>query len=60
VQERLIEQQKFANTLFLQSRFPKRGSPFSSPVYSSFPFQKSFPISKFEKTFEAIRKNERL
>jgi predicted RNA methylase len=32
---------------------------FSSLVYSSFSFQKSSPISKFERAFEAIRKNEK-
>jgi hypothetical protein len=42
----------------LQSRFPKRGPPFPSLVYSS-SFQKSFLISKFKRAFEAIRKNER-
>jgi hypothetical protein len=32
---------------------------FSSLVYSSFSFQKSSSISKFERNFEAIKKNER-
>ncbi len=58
MQERLIEQHKFTNIMFLQSRFPERGSPFSSPIYSSFSFQKSLSISKFEKTFEAIKKKD--
>jgi hypothetical protein len=50
---------KFVNILLLQSRSPKRGPPFPSPVYYSFAFHKSSLISKFEKVFEAIRKNER-
>jgi hypothetical protein len=50
-EERLREQHKFANILLLQSRSPDRGLPFSSSL-------KSFSRSKFEKTFEAIRKNE--
>jgi hypothetical protein len=40
----------------LQSRSPERGSPFPSPIYSSSSSQRSFPLSKFEKAFEAIRK----
>jgi hypothetical protein len=36
--------------------FQKKGLPFPFPVYSS---SFSFPISKFEKTFEVTRKNER-
>jgi hypothetical protein len=58
-QERLKEQQNFANILPLQSRSPKRGPPFPFPIYYSFSFQKSSAISKFERVFEAIRKNER-
>jgi hypothetical protein len=42
----------------LQSRFLERGLPFLSPVYSSFSSQKSSPLSKFEKAFETIRKND--
>ncbi len=57
-QERLKEQQKFVNILLLQSRSPKRGLFFPSPIYSS-SFHKSSPISRFERAFEAIRKNER-
>jgi hypothetical protein len=37
-QEILKEQHKFANILPLQSRSPKRGPPFPSPVYYSFFF----------------------
>ncbi len=59
-QERLKEQQKFTNILPLQSRFSKRGPPFPSLIYYySSSSQKSSSISKFEKAFEAIRKNER-
>jgi len=50
-EERLREQHKFANILLLQSRSPDKGLPFSSSL-------KSFSRSKFEKAFEAIRKNE--
>jgi hypothetical protein len=46
----------FKNILPLQSRFPKRGPPFPSPIYSSFSLQRSSLLSKFEKAFEAIRK----
>jgi hypothetical protein len=42
----------------LKFRSPKRGSPFPSSVYYSF-FQKSSPISKYERAFEAIKNNER-
>jgi hypothetical protein len=38
-------------------RSPERGLPFPF-VYSSSSFHKSSPISKFEKAFEAITKNE--
>jgi hypothetical protein len=31
-----------------------------SPIYSSYSFQRSFPLSKFEKAFEPIRKNDRV
>jgi hypothetical protein len=58
-QERLREQYKFANILPLQSRFPKRGLPFPSPVYYSYFSHKSSLISKFEKAFETIKKIER-
>jgi hypothetical protein len=58
-QERLREQQKFVNILLLQSRSLEKGPPFFSPIYSSSSSHKSFPISKFEKYFEEIRKNER-
>jgi hypothetical protein len=43
----------------LWSRSPKRGLPFSSHVYYSSSSQKSFSLFKFEKTFEAIRKNDK-
>jgi hypothetical protein len=43
----------------LQSWSPKRGLPFPSPIYSSFYSHKSFLISKFERAFEVIRKNEK-
>jgi hypothetical protein len=45
--------------LSLQFKPPKRGSPFHSFVYSSSSSQRSSLISKFEKAFEKIRKNER-
>ncbi len=54
----MIEQQKFANILPLQFRFPKKGPPFPSLVYYS-SSQKSSLKFKYERTFEAIRKNER-
>ncbi len=57
-QERLREQQKFANILPLQFRSPKKGPPFPSLVYYS-SSQKSFLIFKYERAFEVIRKNER-
>jgi hypothetical protein len=53
----LRKQQKFPNIFPLHSRSPKRGPPFSSPIYS-YSFQKSFLISKFERDFEAIRINK--
>jgi hypothetical protein len=43
----------------LQSRSPKKGPPFPSPIYYSSSFQRSSPLSKFEKTFETIRKNNK-
>jgi len=56
----LREQQKFTNILPLQSRSSKRGPPFPSLVYYYyFSSQKSYLISKFERAFEAIRKNKR-
>ncbi len=58
-QERLRKQQKFANILPLQYRSLERGSIFSSLVYSSSSSQKSSLISKFERIFEKIRKNEK-
>ncbi len=48
-----------ANILPLQSNSPKRGLPFPSPIYYSFSSKRSSSISKFEKAFEAIRKNEK-
>ncbi len=57
-QERQSEHQKFVNILPLQSRSREKGLHFLPLVYSS-SFQNFFPISKFEKAFEAIRKNER-
>ncbi len=59
-QKRLRKQQNFANILPLQSRSPKKGLPFPSPIYSSSYFQKSSPISKFERAFEVIRKKIKL
>jgi hypothetical protein len=51
--KRVVEIYKhFASTF----RSPKRGFPFSSPIYSSYSSHKSSPISKFKKAFEAIRK----
>ncbi len=58
-QERLRELQKFANILPMQFRFSKRGLPFPYPIYYSFSSHKSSFMSKFERTFEAIRKNEK-
>ncbi len=43
----------------LQSRFPKKGPPFPSHVYSSSSSQRSSPIFKFEKAFEEFFLNER-
>ncbi len=43
----------------LQSRCLERGPPFPSPIYSSYSSQRFSLIFKFEKAFEAIRKNER-
>jgi hypothetical protein len=59
-QERLREQQQFANILPLQSKFSKSSLPFPSPIYSSFSSKKSFLISKFERAFEAIFLKKRL
>jgi len=42
----------------LQSRFPERDPLFPSPIYYS-SSQISFSLSKFEKYFEAIRKNDK-
>jgi hypothetical protein len=42
----------------LESRFPKRGPPFLSHVYTS-SSQRSFPLSKFEKSIEASKKNDK-
>jgi hypothetical protein len=53
------EQHKFANILLLQCRPPERGPPFPSPISSSSSSQRSSPISKFEKVFEEILRNER-
>ncbi len=50
------DKENIINILPLQSRSPERGSPFPSPIYSSSSSQRSFPLSKFEKAFEAIRK----
>jgi hypothetical protein len=58
-QEKLREQLKFTNILHSQSRSPKRGLPFPSLVYSSSFSQKSSPISKVERAFEAIRKKKK-
>ncbi len=58
-QKRLKKQHKFANILPLQFSSPKRGLPFPYLIYSFFSFQKSFPISKFERNFESIKKNQR-
>jgi hypothetical protein len=57
-QERLREQHKFANILPLQFRSPQKSPPSPFSVYYS-SSQKSSPIFKYEKAFEAIRKNER-
>jgi len=43
----------------LQSRSPKRGSPFPSPIYFSSSSQRSSPLSTFERAFEAIGKNNK-
>jgi hypothetical protein len=44
----------------LQFRSLKRGLPFPSPIYSSSSSsQRSFLFFKFEKAFEAIRKNDK-
>jgi hypothetical protein len=53
-QERLKEQQTFANILPLQFRSLERGPPFTFPIYSS-SSQKSFSISKFERAFEEFK-----
>jgi hypothetical protein len=58
-QERQREHQNFTNILPLQSRSLERGFPFSSLVYSFSFSNKSSPLSKFEKAFEAIRKNDK-
>jgi len=42
----------------LQSRSPERDPLFPSPIYYS-SCQISFSLSKFEKYFEAIRKNDK-
>jgi hypothetical protein len=42
----------------LQFRLPERGPPFPFPIHFSSSSQKSSSISKFEKVFEAIKKNE--
>jgi hypothetical protein len=53
------EEHNFSNILPLQSRFRERGPPFPFPIYSSSSSQTSSPLFKFDKTFEAIRKNDR-
>ncbi len=58
-QKRLKKQHKFANILPLQFRSPKRGMPFPYLIYSFFSFQKSSPISKFERNFGSIKRNQR-
>jgi hypothetical protein len=55
-EERQRKHHNFINILPLQSRSPERGSPFPSPIYSSSSSQRSSPLSKFEKAFEAIKK----
>jgi hypothetical protein len=40
----------------LNSKSSKRGQPFPSPVYSSSSSERSFPLFKFEKYFEIVRK----
>jgi hypothetical protein len=46
--------------LSLQFRSPEIGSLFSSPIYScSCSSQRYYLLSKFEKAFEAIKKNDR-
>jgi hypothetical protein len=57
--EKHREQHKFANIFLLQCRPLERGPPFPSPVSSSSSSQRSSPISKFEKAFEEILRNER-
>ncbi len=42
----------------LQFKFPEKGPPFLSPIYTS-SSQRSSPLSKFEKSFEVIRKNDK-
>jgi hypothetical protein len=54
----LEKNKKILNILPLQSRSLETSPPFSSPIFFSF-LHKSFPISKFERTCEEIRKNER-
>ncbi len=59
-QERQKEQDNFTNILSLQFRSPERGSLFPSPIYScSSSSQRYSLLSIFEKTFEAIKKNDR-
>jgi hypothetical protein len=56
-EEKQRREKNFSNILPLQSRSPERGPPFPSHVYYSSSSQRSFPLSKFERVFEAIRKN---
>jgi hypothetical protein len=57
-QKRQRKQQKISNILPLKSRFLEISSPFSTPIYSS-SSQRSSPLSKFERVFEAIKKNNK-
>jgi hypothetical protein len=57
-QERLRSSRNLQTFWLYNLGFQKKGLPFPFPIYSS-SFQKSFSISKFEKTFEVTRKNER-
>jgi hypothetical protein len=53
-------QQSFTTNLLLQPRFPKRGPPFPSFVYSSSSSHRFFPLFKFEKLSKKFLKTTKI
>ncbi len=43
----------------MNSKSSEIGQPFPSPIYSTSSSERSFPLFKFEKYFEIVRKNNR-